>query len=85
MVKWAENQGWFSFKVAKSNKRGVPDRFFARDDELFNGRRRVVLVEFKGPKELVKEQQQRRIKELRKAGVEAWVCRSEIDFKKRML
>lgn len=75
---WAEKQGWWSIKIAKTNKRGVPDRFYMKDGN-------PVFVEFKGPRETVKEQQKRRIAEIIKAGGEAWACRSLTYFKARML
>lgn len=83
-TKWAEERGWFSFKIEKANKRGVPDRYYSRiHPESF--RTQVVFVEFKGPRETVSEQQERRIKDLIKSGVSAWVCRDLAEFKKRML
>lgn len=82
-TKWAEEQGWFSFKIEKANKRGVPDRFYSRIHPA-TFRTQVVFVEFKGPRETVSEQQKRRIKDLSKSGVSAWVCRDLTDFKFRM-
>ena len=76
-TKWAKEQGWFSFKVAMTNKRGVPDRFYSR-----NGK--AVFVEFKGAFEVVSEPQKRRIREIVASGLDAWVCRDLADFKWRM-
>lgn len=74
---WAERNGWFSFKVEKTSKRGIPDRYY-----LKNGR--TVLVEFKGPRETIKPQQEKRMKDIVAHGGEAWVCRSIEYFQIRM-
>lgn len=76
-TEWAEKQGWFSFKIEKANKRGIPDRFYARDGK-------VVLVEFKGPREAVRPAQERRIAELISQGIVAWICRDMESFQERM-
>lgn len=41
-VKWAESQGWLSYKFVSPSNRGVPDRIFLRDGK-------TVFVEFKKP------------------------------------
>ena len=59
---YAESRGWFEFKIEKASKRAIPDRFYARKGV-------VILVEYKRPGEVPSRQQQRRINELRQAGV----------------
>lgn len=76
-TKWAEEQGWFSFKIERANKRGIPDRFYARKGV-------VVFVEFKGPREVIRPAQERRIAELVSQRIVAWVCRDLETFKERM-
>lgn len=65
-VEWAEDRGWFEFKIMRANKKGIPDRFFANDG-------RVVFVEFKRLGKIARVQQARRIRELKEHGVEAYV------------
>jgi hypothetical protein len=76
-TKWAEDQGWWSYKVASSNKNGIPDRVYLRDGKW-------VLVEFKGPVEVVSGPQERRIGEIVTHGGIAWVCRDLGTFMQRM-
>lgn len=63
---YAERRGWFEVKIMQTSSRGFPDRFYAR-------RGRVVLVEYKAPGKPATEQQAKRHRELRAAGVEVHV------------
>lgn len=66
-AKLADEMGWLEFRIARSNKRGVPDHLFVR-------RGRTVFVEFKrSADDLPSEQQIRRIYELWCEQVEAYV------------
>ena len=62
----AEADGWIARKLAWINRRGAPDRFFAKGG-------RIVLVEFKRPGGVVELHQQREHARLRGAGVEVHV------------
>lgn len=72
--------GWFVDKIMKTSLSGFPDRFFARNREqdrcIYCGRPRVVLMEFKRKGEDLSELQDKRIKELREAGLEVYVVRN---------
>jgi hypothetical protein len=63
---YAESRGWFEIKIERASKNGFPDRFLAR-------RGRIILVEFKAPKEEPTKQQLKRHRELRGHGVEVFV------------
>lgn len=65
-TRYAEYQGWLEIKIAKSNKRGWPDRFFGRAGV-------AIFVEFKRPGEEPSPQQKKRHKELRGAGFRVYV------------
>lgn len=62
-VDYLERRGWHVEKVVSLSRKGFPDRFCARAG-------RVVLCEFKAPGEEPNAQQQKRHRDLRKAGVE---------------
>lgn len=66
---YARRRGWREWKVTSPSARGFPDRFYAR-------RGRIVLVEWKQPGEPATEQQARRHRELREAGVDVRVLDS---------
>lgn len=74
-VTWAENNSWTQFKIARSDRRGVPDRWFGKGG-------RCVFVEFKRPdgEGRLSEPQKRRIRELQRNGFEAYVNVSKEDF-----
>lgn len=76
-TEWAVDQGWWSYKVERANKRGIPDRVYLRNGKW-------VLVEFKGPREAVRPAQEKRIAEIVSNGGQAWVCRDLETFKQRM-
>ncbi len=69
--------GWFVDKIMKTARNGFPDRFYARaqpeDVCPCCGRGRVVLIEWKRPGGRPRGQQDKRIAELRAAGVEVYV------------
>lgn len=62
VCKYAKAKGWISVKVARTYPNGFPDRFYAKDGK-------VILIEFKRDGEEPNVQQEKRIRELRGAGV----------------
>jgi Holliday junction resolvase len=62
VCKLAKAKGWVVIKIARSFPNGFPDRFFAKDGK-------VILIEFKRDGKEPTEQQAKRIRELRDAGV----------------
>lgn len=60
-VDLAVADGWLELKIAKSNRRGWPDRLFVKHGVY-------VWVEFKKPGEMPNRQQEKRHDELRAAG-----------------
>jgi hypothetical protein len=64
----AKKAGYFVTKIEKTSTDGFPDRFYARDG-------RVVLIEWKKDDGDVSQIQEKRISELRSAGVEVYVVR----------
>lgn len=72
---YAAKRGWYEAKLVSPNKRGWPDRFYAR-------RGRIVLVEWKRPGEPATTQQLKRHRELREAGVEVCVLDNLEDAKR---
>ncbi len=60
---YAISRGWLCEKVISLSRKGWPDRFLAR-------RGRIVLCEFKRPKEEPTTQQKKRHIELRRYGIE---------------
>jgi hypothetical protein len=66
---YALSRGWLEYKITSPSVRGFPDRFYAR-------RGRIVLAEWKRGDEQPTDQQLKRHKELRDAGVEVVVLRS---------
>jgi hypothetical protein len=63
-VEFAHACGWSFFKLAKTGKRGTPDRLFLRNGE-------AVFIEFKAPGEKPTKLQLYRIRELIKDGFTA--------------
>lgn len=63
----AKENGWLVYKL--SGNRGIPDRLFIKQG-------RVVFIEFKAPGGTLRAQQVKRIKEIRGAGVKAYVASS---------
>lgn len=61
----AEALGWFTFKIMQANKRGVPDRFFARAG-------RLVFIEVKRFGKDATLQQALRHQEMRDHGCEVY-------------
>lgn len=72
-VGWAKDHGWFEFKIMRANKKGIPDRFFAKDA-------RPIFVEFKRLGKEARVQQERHIRELREQGIECFVIDNREDF-----
>ena len=62
-VDFAKSRGWICEKVVSLSRKGWPDRFLARKGH-------IVLCEFKAPLKVPGEQQLKRHKELRAAGIE---------------
>lgn len=60
-VETAVKAGWIEIKIAKSNRRGWPDRLFIKNNVY-------VWAEFKAPKKRASRQQLFRHRELRAAG-----------------
>lgn len=69
--------GWFVTKVMRTSDNGFPDRFFARNHEQdrcpYCGRGRVVLMEWKKKGKPLSDIQEKRVAELREAGLEVYV------------
>lgn len=72
---YAKARGWYCEKIMKCGRNGFPDRFFARDGV-------IILIEFKRPGKDATEQQKKRHRELRAAGVTVHVVDNLIDAKR---
>lgn len=59
--------GWKRTKIMRAYPTGFPDNFLARKD------RGVILIEFKRPGKDLEPQQEKRVRELREAGVTVYV------------
>ena len=73
--RYAVLRRWVRVKIKLSDPTGFPDHFFARNGE-------IRLVEFKRPGETPNEQQLKRHRELREAGVQVYVFDDLEEFKK---
>jgi hypothetical protein len=69
VVDWAEANGWLAWKLVIAGTRGCPDRWFLKGS-------RLVIMEFKRPRESPDGHQVRRINELNKAGWKVHVVTS---------
>jgi hypothetical protein len=72
VVEWAEAHDWWTIKLMRCNKRGVPDRLFCR-------RGRVVFIEMKRDGKEPSLQQHIRMAEIRAQQVEVYWCDSAED------
>lgn len=73
-VKWAESNGWRSYKVKFLDKRGAPDRLFCKVP-------RKVFIEFKIVNKEPTAQQRKRGRELSADGFEVYWCDNIIDVR----
>jgi len=81
--KIAMSFGWFVEKVQAVARRGFPDRFYASNHPKhrcrYCNRGRVVLMEWKRSDGVLRKQQELRIEQLRRAGVEVHVVKSAVE------
>lgn len=77
VIAFAELRGWWTCKFVSPGLRGVPDRILIRKG-------RVIFIEFKKPGEAPTEQQAKRHREMRAAGVEVFWF-SALDIAKQIL
>jgi hypothetical protein len=70
-----ESRGYYSLKLIKTNKNGIPDCIFIKQDD-------VVFIEVKRPEGKLSKLQEYRIKELNQKGIRAEVWTDfETNFK----
>lgn len=77
IVDYAESRGWWQDKIMKTSRNSFPDRVFLRQG-------RWVLMEVKKTGEVARRRQEKRIRELKERGAEAY-CVDSLDEAKRIL
>jgi Holliday junction resolvase len=77
IIKYLEASGWYSIKLIKTNKNGIPDIVAVRED-------RTLFIEVKSVKGVISPLQKHRLKELNDIGVPAIVLREGEEFKSKI-
>jgi Holliday junction resolvase len=77
IINHLEATGWYSIKLIKTNKNGIPDIVAVRED-------RTLFIEVKSVKGVISPLQKHRIKELNDIGVPAIVLREGEEFKSKI-